>query len=133
MLVSSGKTKHGILMNTVSLNGMLAIGIVFLTITLGITILAIVSPTPYLSSSPVGLWGCDTGYTGETFNADQCKGWDSYGSLNKEIENLPIAKLVMGPFGTLNKDFTFSLVIKNVFTTSADPRVECLWHYSTME
>ncbi|GAB1227260.1 hypothetical protein ENUP19_0328G0055, partial [Entamoeba nuttalli] len=64
------KKKLGILMNTISLKGILAIAMIFILITGAITIIAIISPKPYIQTK-VGLWECSQ--STQTFNPNICK------------------------------------------------------------
>ncbi|EDR23536.1 hypothetical protein, conserved [Entamoeba dispar SAW760] len=113
------KKKLGILMNTISLKGILAIAMIFILITGGITIIAIISPKPYLQTK-VGLWECSQ--STPTFNPNVCKGWDSYTTLTSPSTDKNIStSIVVGPFATLNKDVTFGFLLKNVFTSSSMP------------
>ncbi|ELP86355.1 hypothetical protein EIN_296650 [Entamoeba invadens IP1] len=122
-IVQNEKKRNGILMNTISLPGLLFVGLVFLLFTTGITIVSFISPKRYLTTTQ-GLWNCSNNYAG-VFDKKECKGWDSYATLTRMEEvTKPNVSIALGPFGPLNKDVNIKLLIKNVFTTSAKESYE---------
>ena len=107
------------LMNTISLKGVLFIGVVFMGLVLFITLMSVMTPEKYMVVEKP-LWNCKE--PTNKFNSSICDGWDSFTTIKRQTDSGKNAYtyLSIGPFGILNRDVYLSLKLKNTFCEKKD-------------
>ena len=72
------------LMNTISLRGVLFIGVIFMFLVIGITMVSVFTPAKYLVVEKP-LWNCTE--STDKFDSTKCDGWDSYSTIKSKVLN----------------------------------------------